>query len=192
MCIHMCLVLVRWCISWSLLWRYNEHYGVWNHQPRDCLLNRLFRRRSKKTPKLPVTGLCAGNSPETDEFPAQKASNAENVSIWWRHHVCVLLCSILSIGFVIVLCCYRALTHEKNICVKYSTETGSELSIITTASAIWCHINFNIFHIYVFIYNKDDSFHMCSILVRVDNQKLLTQFHGFETARDFEKWDCHN
>ena len=21
------------------------------------------------------------------EFPAQRASNAENVSIWWRHHV---------------------------------------------------------------------------------------------------------
>ena len=30
---------------------------------------------------------CAGNSPGTGEFPAQMASNAENVSIWWRHHV---------------------------------------------------------------------------------------------------------
>ena len=30
--------------------------------------------------------LCAGNSPVTGEFPAQRASNAENVSIWWRHH----------------------------------------------------------------------------------------------------------
>ena len=29
--------------------------------------------------------LC-GNSPGTGEFPAQMASNAENVSIWWRHH----------------------------------------------------------------------------------------------------------
>ena len=28
----------------------------------------------------------AGNSPGTAEFPAQRASNAENVSIWWRHH----------------------------------------------------------------------------------------------------------
>ena len=27
-----------------------------------------------------------GNSPVTGEFPAQMASNAENVSIWWRHH----------------------------------------------------------------------------------------------------------
>ena len=29
---------------------------------------------------------CVGNSPGTGEFPAQRASNAENVSIWWRHH----------------------------------------------------------------------------------------------------------
>ena len=42
---------------------------------------------NKKTPKFRVTGLCVGNSPETGEFPAQMASNAENVSIWWRHHV---------------------------------------------------------------------------------------------------------
>ena len=47
----------------SLHCRYNDHDGVSNHQPHDCLLNRLFRRRSKKTSKLRVTGLCAGNSP---------------------------------------------------------------------------------------------------------------------------------
>ena len=40
----------------------------------------------QKTSKLRVTGLCVGNSPETGEFPAQMASNAQNVSIWWRHH----------------------------------------------------------------------------------------------------------
>ena len=40
----------------------------------------------KKTSKLRVTGLCAGNSPVTGVFPAQMASNAENVPIWWRHH----------------------------------------------------------------------------------------------------------
>ena len=33
-----------------------------------------------------VTGLCAENSRETGEFSAQMASNAENVSTWWRHH----------------------------------------------------------------------------------------------------------
>ena len=70
----------------ALQWRHNGHDSVSNHQPHDCLRNHLFRRRSKKTSKLRVTGLCAVNSPGTGEFPAQMASNAENVSIWWRHH----------------------------------------------------------------------------------------------------------
>ena len=48
---------------WSLHWRHNDHDGVSNHQSHGCLLNRLFRRRSEKTSKLRVTGLCAGNSP---------------------------------------------------------------------------------------------------------------------------------
>ena len=68
----------------TLHWRHNEYIGVSNHQPHGRLLNRLLRRRSKKTSKLRVTGLCAGNSSGTGEFPAQMASYAENVSIWWR------------------------------------------------------------------------------------------------------------
>ena len=47
----------------SLRWRHNGRDGVSNHQPHDCLLNRLFRRRSKKMSKLRVTGLCVGKSP---------------------------------------------------------------------------------------------------------------------------------
>ena len=47
----------------TLRWRHNDHESVSNHQPHGCLLNRLFRRRSKKTSKFSVTGLCAGNSP---------------------------------------------------------------------------------------------------------------------------------
>ena len=75
---------VNWTIT--LRWRHNGCDSVSDHQPHDCLLNRSFRRRSKKTSKLRVTGLCEGNSPGTGEFPAQMASNAENVSIWWRRH----------------------------------------------------------------------------------------------------------
>ena len=70
----------------TLRWRHNDGDSVSNHQPHDCLLSCLFGRTSKKTSKLRVTGLCVGNSPGTGEFPAQMASNAENVSIWWRHH----------------------------------------------------------------------------------------------------------
>ena len=52
----------------------------------------LIQAQIKKTSKLRVIGLCAGNSPVTGEFPAQRASNAENVSIWWRHHEYHMCC----------------------------------------------------------------------------------------------------
>ena len=70
----------------TLQWRHNGRDDVSNHQSHNCLLNRLFRRRAKKTSKLRVTGLCAGNSPVTSEFPVQRAGDAENFSIWWRLH----------------------------------------------------------------------------------------------------------
>ena len=50
-------------VATPLHWHDNDHDGVSNHQPHGCLLNRLSRRRSKKTSKIRVTGLCVGNSP---------------------------------------------------------------------------------------------------------------------------------
>ena len=47
----------------------------------------LYSWADEKKSKLRVTGICEGNSPVTGEFPAQRASNAKNVSIWWCHHV---------------------------------------------------------------------------------------------------------
>ena len=73
----------------------------------------------KKTSKLRVTGLCAGNSPVTDEFPTQRASNAENVSIWWRHHGGCKLTSINA---------YTILTNDILVCTVHlfgDTETSS-------------------------------------------------------------------
>ena len=84
--------IFKWMLYYPLQWRHYGLDGVSNHQPHHCLLSRLFGRRSKKTTKLRVTGLSAGNSPGTGEFPAQRASNAENISIWWRHHdICILV-----------------------------------------------------------------------------------------------------
>ena len=84
---HHADVKIMW--PFSSQWRHNGRDGVSNHRRIYCLLNRLFRHRSQKTSKFRVTGLCEGNSPVTGEFPAQRASNAEYVSIWWRHHVSV-------------------------------------------------------------------------------------------------------
>ena len=73
----------------TLRWRHNGCDSVSNHQPHDCLLNCLFKYRSKKTSKLCVTGLCA-----------QMASNTENVSIWWRHHEMIAVIQFnIAIGF---------------------------------------------------------------------------------------------
>ena len=72
-------------LSCSLQWCHNEHDGISNHQPHDCLLNRLLRCRSKLTSKLCVTGFCEGNSLVNSLHKG--ASKAENVSIWGRLHV---------------------------------------------------------------------------------------------------------
>ena len=70
----------------ALQWRHNQRDCVPNRRRPDCLLNHLFRGRSKKTSKLHVTGLCEENPPVTGGFPSQRASNADIFSIWWRHH----------------------------------------------------------------------------------------------------------
>ena len=48
---------------------HNERDSVSNHRRLDCLFNRLFRRKSQKTSKFPVTGLCEGKPPMTGDSP---------------------------------------------------------------------------------------------------------------------------
>ena len=78
----------------TLQWRQNGRDGASNHRRLDCLLNCLFRRRSKKTSKLRVTGLCDGNpSVNGGGFSSQRAGAANFFSNWWRHHeIKPLLC----------------------------------------------------------------------------------------------------
>ena len=38
-----CLAIVLMCCFDTLQWRHNERHGVSNHQPHDCLLNRLLK-----------------------------------------------------------------------------------------------------------------------------------------------------
>ena len=112
-----------------LHWRHNARDGVSNHQPHDCLLNRLFRRRSKKTSKLRVTGLCVGISP----VPAQMASNAENVSIWWRHRA---LSDITSPALFFAPC-WLLWTSIKN---KYNNWCKASKLIAPALTTIWSQI----------------------------------------------------
>ena len=77
-----------------LHWRNNYHDSVSNHQTHACLLNRLFRRRSKKTSKLCVAGHCAGNSPGPVNSPhkwpvTRKMFPFDDVimQLWTTHHI---------------------------------------------------------------------------------------------------------
>ena len=64
----------------------------------------------KHQSKRHVTGFCAGNSPVTGEFPTQMASNAENVSIWWRHHVLASVGSIWRHLITVVYAFFKSYT----------------------------------------------------------------------------------
>ena len=88
----------------SLEWLHNGRDDVTDLQPNHCLLNRLFRRRSTKSSKLRITGLCVGNLPVTGEFPAQLTSNAKmfpfddviileySFSVWVPiYHQCIIV-----------------------------------------------------------------------------------------------------
>ena len=79
----------------NVIWHW--HYQAGNLLPHygDVIMSAMASQitsltvvcsNANETPKLRVTGLCTGNSPVTGEFPAKRACNEENVSIWWRHH----------------------------------------------------------------------------------------------------------
>ena len=120
---------------YALRWRHNGRNSVSNHQPQDCLLNRLFRRRSKKTSKLRVTCLCVGNSPGTGEFPAN----------WWRHHgVCVLMgCEHIRLCKYSLKCYFRTydfhIRDEKLASVPTANRAEKSGYFIFPAFCFLCH-----------------------------------------------------
>ena len=56
----------------QLQWRHSERDGVSTHRRLHYFLNCSFMRRSKKTSKLHVTGLCEENPPVTGGLPSHK------------------------------------------------------------------------------------------------------------------------
>ena len=148
-----------------LRWRHNGYDGVSNHQPHHCLLNRLFGRRSKKTSKPRVTGLCAGNSPETGEFPAQMASDVENVSISWRHHGVVT--SPIKLSHVIIYP-YSSMNYISN--KKFQRNiTQRDISRSDVLSKFWrvmTHHNLDYISNNIFLHTRNASA-CCKILWNV-------------------------
>ena len=86
---QLCIISqLKWTIhaitlrTWMSYYSHNRRDGVSNHQPHDCLLNRLLGRRSKKT-KVPRHWLVCGEFTGDQWIPrTHMASNAEKISIW--------------------------------------------------------------------------------------------------------------
>ena len=70
-------------VSIALQWRHNKRDGVSNHRRLDCLLNRLFRRRSTKI-NFRVTGIFRGIHRWPVNSPHKKSVTWKSISIWWR------------------------------------------------------------------------------------------------------------
>ena len=63
----------------ALHWRHNGHDGVSNHQPHAVFYSTVYSDADLRKHQSSAS------------LPAQRASNTENVSIWWRHHVDVVV-----------------------------------------------------------------------------------------------------
>ena len=69
----------------------HEHHVVSNHRGPSIICLPAYADSHQRNSKPALHALWEGNSPMTSEFPAQRASNAEKASIWWRHHVTLLM-----------------------------------------------------------------------------------------------------
>ena len=72
-----------------------------------------------------VIGLCEGYPPVTCGFPSQRASNKENVSIWWRQHVmfhCMCIYSTGIIHHIIFLQCNMDAAFPATVYISCDTE----------------------------------------------------------------------
>ena len=114
----------------TLRWRHNDQDGVSNHQPHGCLLNRLFRRRSNKTSKLRVTGLCVGNSPGPVNSP----------------HKGPVTRKMFPFDDVIMSTPWFSIHSKPSCCsIGYSPETRARLKSYKTSFAYNCFLNAQLF-----------------------------------------------
>ena len=123
--------------------QWSERDGFSNHQRLDCLLNSLVSCRSNKASKLRVTSLCEGNS--------LRASNAGNVSIWWRHHAnCAVSglrddkkCKCIYLGIISTRVHDLSLFHNirVNHMVPLFVWAGCFVYMLELVAQIFCQVN---------------------------------------------------
>ena len=68
----------------------NDRHDVWNYRSIE-FVQQFVLADNNETSKVRVTVALWGESTDDRWFPAQRESNTENVSIWWRHYVKITL-----------------------------------------------------------------------------------------------------
>ena len=85
-------MIINPCLNFndsSIAMTSRKHHVVSNPPPIiRRFIKQLIRTHIKELSKPALLALCEGSLPMTCEFPAQRASNAEEASIWWwlRHY----------------------------------------------------------------------------------------------------------
>ena len=114
-----------------------SNWALWHlKSPATQMFIQPFKLTSNKTSKATVLVLCEGNPLVTGGFRTQRASDAESVSMSWRHHemfVCILMLIMLkflhrvsftSLKFVLsqtIAWCHKATSYHMNQCWARST-----------------------------------------------------------------------
>ena len=75
-----------WWPHSALQWRHNERDGVSYRRRLYCLRSGLFQAQIKESTKSPRHWPLCGEFTGVRWIPRPKDNNAENASIWWRHH----------------------------------------------------------------------------------------------------------
>ena len=112
---NVCQVLPIHLSFVPLQWRHNERDGVSNHQHLDCLLSRLLRCTSKKTPKLRVTAIVRVSHRWSVNSPRKGSVTRKMFPHWWRHriHIKPLLKVVLLTRLTSSLKCPSFFNNEK-------------------------------------------------------------------------------
>ena len=156
----------KWCNGthcvWNILslqWRHNERDGISNHQPHECLLNRLFGRRSRKTSKLRVTGLCVG--PVTRKmFPFDDVIMLENS----------LGSDLLIFQYIFVIKYRQTLLRVSSLSMAIPLITGAALKI---------HVMWSVLCLEVYFSKKSDWTVLQRIPATIFVNKIFLDYHEF-------------
>ena len=106
--------------------------------PKKLFIQLFVRLTSKKISNPVFQDLCDGNSPVTDRFPSQRASDAESISMSWRHRTlsCWQNC-VLNEGFKLSMFGFRLWHQSLEIYWRTRNSIASTTKMVVHMGTLW-------------------------------------------------------